>query len=165
MFDESDKRLCKNPLYENTNLGHMVAHLECLKLISIRMRLKEQICVHMHMFGIGLNFFVSSLFILLLVNETQCLFKYMGTLAAMIDNENNYYVIFIYLFYFFILIGYIGKATRYGFCTLFLTEAIERGLETIFLKLADLLFCLAVKMLHPYLTILFTLIWIKMRPC
>lgn len=101
MFDESDKRLCKNPLYENTNLGHMVTHLECLKFISIKMMLKEQIFVHTHMFGIWVEFFfVSSLFILLLVNETQCLFEYMGTLAAMIDNENNYYVIFFFFFNF-----------------------------------------------------------------
>lgn len=54
----------------------------------------------------------------------------------------------------------------YGFSTQFLTKAMELGLETIFfLKLADLLFCLAVKMLHPYPTILFTLILIKVRPC
>lgn len=89
----------------------MVAHLECLKFISIRMRLKEQICVHTHMFGIGLNFFVSSLFILLLVNETQCLFKYMGTF----DNENN--------FFFF-----VNFAMMYGFNTQFLTKAMELGL-------------------------------------
>lgn len=74
--------------------SHMVAHLECFKFISIRMRLKEQICVHMHMFAIRhfMFFLWVLLFVLLLVNETQCLFEYLGTLslevAAMIDNKN-----------------------------------------------------------------------------